>query len=97
MLKLPPAPVESQNDGEGWTYKGVTLPNGTELRREYKGVIHRAKIENGKWMQGGEVRSSPSDAAFAITQSGINGWWFWTVKLPGDPEWKQLGDLRSKK
>lgn len=79
----------------GWTWKGVTLPNGTELRTEYKGKAHTAKIVNGAWVQEGQEFGSPSAAAHAITQSGINGWWFWSVKRPSDPAWLPLGKLRD--
>lgn len=80
--------------GAGWTWKGVTLPNETQLKAEYKGKVHVAKIENGEWVQSGQTFGSPSAAAFAITASGINGWWFWSVKRPSDPAWQQLGKLR---
>jgi hypothetical protein len=96
MLGLPSATASPQASGDGWTWKGVTLPNGTELRAEYKGQAYFAKIEGGKWMQNGKPRSSPSAAAYAITQSGINGWWFWSVKRPGDVIWVPLGKLRSE-
>jgi hypothetical protein len=43
----------------GWTWKGVTLPNGTELRAEYKGKAHTAKIVNGAWVQGGRSLVAP--------------------------------------
>lgn len=79
----------------GWTWKGVTLPNGTELRAEYKGKAHTAKITNGTWVQEGQEYGSPSAAAYAITGSGINGWRFWLVKRPSDPAWVPLGKLRN--
>src|SRR4051812_28263485 len=81
-----PAPTASPKIA-GWTWKGVFLPNGTELRAEYKGTAYTAKIVDGSWMQAGQTFGSPSAAAHAITQSGINGWWFWSVKRPGDPAW----------
>ena len=95
LLGLQSPSGEQVDEPSGWTWKGVTLPDGTELKAEYKGQAHVAKIENGKWVQGGNTYNSPSAAAFAITQSGINGWWFWSVKRPSDPTWQQLGKLRS--
>lgn len=77
-----------------WTWKGVTLPNGTELRAEYKGRIYTAKIENGLWMQDGVARTSPSDAAGTVRNRGTNGWLFWSVRCPGDSTWMSLSDLR---
>jgi len=96
MLKLPQSVTVMQGNGAGWTWKGVTLPNGTELRAEYKGHAYAAKIEDGKWMQDGEPRTSPFAAAFAITQAGVNGWRFWRVKRPGDVAWAPLAKLRPK-
>jgi len=81
----------------GWTWKGVTLPNGTELRAVYKGREYTAKIANDAWIQGGESKSSPSQAAWSITGSGINGWTFWEVMKPGSDQWVELGSLRPKK
>ena len=68
--------------------------DGTELRAEYKGRAYTARIEDGRWLQDGEVQTSPSAAASAITQGGVNGWWFWSVKRPGDTKWVVLGELR---
>lgn len=96
LLKLPPGSSKPAAPQAAWTWKGVTLPDGTELRAEYKGKAYTAKIEDGEWIQDGEVQSSPSAAAYAITQSGVNGWWFWSVKRPGDPTWRQLDTLRPK-
>ncbi len=96
MLDLPAEALPTQAATEGWTWKGVTLPNGTELRAEYKGQMYTAKIVEGKWMQDGQSRSSPSAAAQAITESGVNGWWFWAVKRPNDLAWEPLGKLRPE-
>jgi hypothetical protein len=78
-----------------WTWKGVTLPSGTELRAEYKGKVYTAAIVDGVWTQDGKIYGSPSAAAYAITGSGINGWVFWSVKRPGDTGWTSLGKLRT--
>jgi hypothetical protein len=96
MLELPPSLSKPQTEQKAWTWKGVTLPEGTELRAEYKGKVYTAKIAGGEWMQDGKPQSSPSAAAFAITNSGVNGWWFWSVKRPNDPTWGQLGKLRPE-
>ena len=64
-------------------------------RRLQRHGLYRQNPEYGSWMQAGQTFGSPSAAAHAITQSGINGWWFWSVKRPGDPAWMQLGKLRS--
>ena len=77
--------------GGGCTFKGVFLPNGTQLRVTYKGALYRAEIRDGHWLdEAGTPRSSPSDAATAITGTQVNGWRFWEVKRPNDPAWRKL-------
>lgn len=97
LLDIKNAPTKTvQQSTKGWSWKGLTLPNGTELRATHKGKVRTAKIENDSWEQEGQVYTSPTAAAFAITNYGINGWWFWQVKRPSDPTWVQLGSLRPK-
>ncbi len=96
MLKLPPSVAKPRDEQPGWTWKGVTLPEGTELRAEYKGKVHLARVEGSQWMLDSKPHGSPSSAAHAITGSGVNGWWFWEVKRPGDVVWGPLGKLRPE-
>lgn len=86
---------KAEDGGPGWTWKGVNLPNGTELRAEYKGREYAAKIIRNEWIQGGEAMSSPSQAAYQITKGGVNGWTFWQAKTPGSNEWLMLSKIRS--
>ena len=95
LLELPPVQAASAATPAIWSWKGVELPDGTELRSEYKGRVYLAKIDNGRWMQDGMERSSPSDAANAITKGGVNGWTFWSVKRPSDDDWLVLNELRT--
>jgi len=89
-LRNPKAPAASSTEG-GCSFKGVFLPNGTQLRVVYKGTLHQAEIKGGKWLdQNGTPRSSPSDAASAITNTQVNGWRFWEVMRPNDPSWRKL-------
>lgn len=87
---------DSLGAGTGWTWKGVNLPNGTELRAEYKGKEYTAKIIQDSWMQNGDVKNSPSHAAWSITQAGVNGWTFWQVRRPDSDQWISLNSLRKK-
>lgn len=96
MLGLPDLPSAPSSWQGGWTWKGVTLPDNTELRAQHKGRQYTARIENGEWIQDGQTQRSPSAAAYLITQSGINGWSFWQVKRPGDLDWQPLENLRPK-
>ena len=95
MLDLGTSQAAPAPSGPAWTWKGVTLPTGTELRAEYKGKEYTARIVNGEWVQGERVFGSPSAAAYAITESGINGWVFWSVKRPTDAGWSLLSKLRG--
>jgi hypothetical protein len=80
---------------EGWTSYGVTLPNGTELRGTRNGKCYVAKIVNGQFTYGGETHS-PSSARQAITQTGGNGWWFWTVEKADGEGWEAIWYLRDR-
>jgi hypothetical protein len=81
----------------GCEYKGVLLPNGTELRVTYKGRTYHAHIRDDSWIgEDGVRRNSPSDAACAITKGNVNGWRFWRVRRPGDGEFRVLEDLRIR-
>ena len=95
ILGLPEEFLETSAQTKGWSWKGVFLPDGTELKTQHKGTAYTAKIENGKWIQEEKLYNSPSAAAFSITGHGINGWWFWFVKRPDDPAWMPLGKLRN--
>jgi hypothetical protein len=87
----------SSSNAGGCEFKGVFLPNGTELRVTYKGQAHVATIKDGAWIGGDGIRRhSPSDAACAITKTNVNGWRFWKVKRPNDGAWRVLDELRPR-
>lgn len=90
--------AQSEDDSvRGAMFKGVFLPNGTRLRASHRGKTYFATIVGSQWQDdvSGEVRSSPSQAAYAITKTSINGWQFWLVKRPQDSEWHSLHALRG--
>ena len=82
---------------EGAYFKDVFLPDGTELRASHKGKTYFAKISGSEWIDQatGKRRSSPSQAAYFITNNHVNGWLFWLVRRPGDSVWHSLNALRS--
>lgn len=99
LLKLPeraaPLTVAAQS---GCNFKGVFFPEGTQFRATYKGRSYTGEIKNGQWVDGeGKAQSSPSSAAYQITGSGVNGWWFWEAKRPTDGGWTAIGKLREAK
>lgn len=78
----------------GLSLKGTILPDGTLLRATYKGRLHTARIENGEWIsEHGRKYTSPSAAAYAISNTNINGWRFWEAKRPSDAVWQKLETL----
>jgi hypothetical protein len=98
LLRLPEKRAVPAAHSDGCIFKGVRFPEGTQFRAVYKGKTYTGEIKNAQWQDSeGKLYTSPSSAAFAITQSGINGWWFWEAKRPSDPAWIRLGELRGFK
>ena len=61
-----------------------------------KGQTFYAEIKGNQWVGAdGILRSSPSEAASAISQTNVNGWRFWHVQMPGDPAWRRLDELKA--
>lgn len=79
----------------GVWYSSVFFPDGTIFRATYKGQAYYASIKEGVWVDGwGQNRTSPSDAATAISGTNVNGWRFWFVKRPHDIDWVRMDTLR---
>lgn len=87
--------VSPVDEGPGWTWKGVNLPNKSRLKAEYKGREYAAEIVGNEWVQDGKTVSSPSLAANYVTGGSVNGWDFWSVLLPDRTEWLQLSVIRD--
>ncbi|QLC25840.1 hypothetical protein HFP57_12955 [Parasphingopyxis algicola] len=84
-------------DTLGGIWFGSThFPDGTKFRATYKGRTYFAEIRDGKWIdEDGLVRTSPSDAASAISNTNVNGWRFWYVLMPGTSEWRKMDEFKS--
>lgn len=79
----------------GVWFNGVHLPDSTKLRATYKGKTFLAEIKNGRWVDSdGITRTSPSEAASAISKTNVNGWRFWYALVPGDTLWIRLDELK---
>ena len=98
--ELPGLPIPAQGGllnyqtGGVW-FSNVFFQNGTNFRATYKGKTYRARIQNSQWIDElGIVRTSPSDAATAITQTNVNGWRFWFVRRPQDEDWQRMDALK---
>jgi hypothetical protein len=81
---------------KGAWFNNVHFPEGTKFRATYKGRTFLAEIKGSQWIgEDGIARSSPSDAASAISHTNVNGWRFWFVQMPGDPAWRRMDELRA--
>ena len=94
LTTAPKTGMLAQLLGGVW-FNGVHLPDGTLLRANYKGQTFHAEIKDGRWVDSdGLVRSSPSEAASAISNTNVNGWRFWHAMMPGENTWKRLDELK---
>jgi hypothetical protein len=82
--------------GAGALFGNTFFPEGSLFRANYKGRTYYAQIKDGVWLgQDGVKRSSPSEAAGAISGTNVNGWRFWHVQRPGDADWVRMDELKS--
>ncbi|NUJ78935.1 hypothetical protein HUN39_02595 [Methylocystis sp. FS] len=98
------APQNSTGNGSdhgGWSWKGVTLPNGTKLRMSYNGQTHSGEIVQGAWHVGGAIYRTPSAAAGGVARSkkgtpvSLDGWGYWEIKKPDSDRWIPIEKLRK--
>ena len=87
-----------------WNWKGVTLPEGTELRVVYSEVRADGRVARGKLNFDGEGFKTPSQAVMAVVARrrgtsaapSINGWQYLHVSLPEEGWFKPLSQVREK-
>lgn len=101
----PEPKVQALGEGVPWTREGVTVPHGTPARMEYgRGSwfqVYEGQFLNGRLVVNGQKFETLSAAAkaLAVTKEGkkasLDGWLYWKVKLPGEMEWRSLGDMRG--
>ena len=95
------SPAKGPGSSGGWSWKGVTLPNGTKLRMSYNGQTHTGEIVQGGWHIGGAIYRTPSAAAGGVARSkkgapvSVDGWAYWEFKKPDSDRWVQIGKLRQ--
>ena len=88
-------------DHGGWSWKGVSLPNGTKLRMSYNGQTHSGEVIQGAWHVGGAIYRTPSAAAGGVARSrkgspvSLDGWGYWEVKKPESDRWIPIQKLRK--
>jgi hypothetical protein len=80
---------------DGAWFGNVHFAEGTQFRATYKGQTYFAEIRDGRWVgRDGVVRTSPSDAASAISGTNVNGWRFWFARTPGDQNWVRMDEFK---
>lgn len=96
-LPRPQSPRPQEPNGLR-TREGVTLEEGLQLRKRYKGKAYLARVEpDGIAVEGIANRfTSPSLAGVAITGYPVNGWLFWEYFDKEMREWRALDELRPK-
>jgi len=100
--------IDAQSNGAstaevtgGWTWKGVTLPNGTKLRMNYNGRSHTGEIMQGAWHVGGAIYRTPSAAAGGVARSkkgapvSLDGWEYWEIQKSESSRWIKISELRK--
>jgi hypothetical protein len=79
---------------EGFHSRGLWLPNGTILKARYKGSEYAGRIHANRWLDDDDKQhTSPSAAAYAITNTNVNGLRFWEGRRPEDVVWRRLDVL----
>jgi hypothetical protein len=79
----------------GTSNAGIIIPNGTEIKAKYKGKIYIGSVKDNAFVVDGHNYSTFSAAAHSITNTNLNGWYFWECRLPGQSEWKPAWKLRD--
>lgn len=88
-----------ETNGMGLMASGAVIPNGLELRFNYRGKVLSAVTRGDRIWIGDRSFQSPSAAAVAAAEQlgfpgrSLNGWMYWEYNEDG--QWKGLGRLRG--
>lgn len=85
----------SPSDARGYQWKNLFLPDGTQIRMQYKGAYHYAKVEGDAVMYEGK-RTSPGALANTIARSSRNAWRDLWIKRPKENAWTLADDCRKQ-
>ena len=83
-----------QSAGRGYQWKSLFLPDGTEVRMQYKGQYHYAKVAGDQRVYNGE-QTTPGSLANSIAGSSRSAWRDLWVKRPFDLEWRRADSCRD--
>ena len=83
------------SSARGYQWKTLFLPEGTEIRMQYKGTYSYAKVEGDNIVFKGDL-ISPAAMANTIAGGSRNAWRDLWIKRPADREWRLADDCRSE-
>jgi len=81
-------------DSRGFQWKSLFLPDGTQLRMQYKGAYHYANVEGDEIHYKGKP-ITPGSLANTIAGGSRNAWRDLWIKRPTDDEWILADDCRD--
>jgi hypothetical protein len=79
----------------GYQWKSLFLPEGTELRMQFAGQVHHARVI-GDHLEYKGRRMSPRQMTIAVAGDGHNAWRELWVRLPMDGKWRPASLLRRQ-
>lgn len=92
LVPEPPPPPAS----DGYVWKQLVLPPGTELRMTYDRDVHHARVE-GDYLVFNGKRTSPNAMVKAIANNTTrNAWRDLFVKRPTDRKFRMADELRRE-
>lgn len=83
-----------QHSNLGYQWKGLFLPDSTEVRMQYKSDWYYAKVEGDKLIYEG-VPITPGRLANTVAGTSRNAWRDLWIKRPADAEWLLADDCRA--
>ena len=83
------------SDTRGYQWKTLFLPDGTQIRMQYKGEYFYAKVV-GDEIIFQDKPTSPASLANTVAGSSRNAWRDLWIKRPADSEWKLSDDCRTE-
>ncbi len=83
----------AERDARGYQWKNLFLPDGSQIRMQYKGAYFYAKVDGDEIIYGGGT-ISPGSLANTIAGNSRNAWRDLWIKRPKDKEWKLADECR---
>lgn len=85
----------SVSSARGYQWKTLFMPEGTEIRMQYKGAYSYARVEGDDIIFKGKP-ISPAAMANTVAGGSRNAWRDLWIKRPADFEWRLADDCRSE-